>query len=216
MSQLKTEQSGTRERLLAAATEEFAHKGYEAATVRAICLRSNANVAAVKYHFGNKERLYATVLMSFFEKRTEAYPFDTERFGSVTPEEHLELFIQIFLRRLCCEKSKDLARAKLVLQEVVNPSPVFAELVTAVMEPLRHAVTNVILRFLGQNFSEDALRACSAGIVGQVLFYLQNRSIIEHMYADVSFDDDGLQRIAQHITRFSLGGIKGWVAQEER
>ena len=49
-------------RLLAAATEVFAEVGYRAATLREICRRGQANIAAVNYHFRDKEHLYAAVV----------------------------------------------------------------------------------------------------------------------------------------------------------
>ena len=53
----------TKARLLEAAGEEFAAKGFDAATVRSISQRAQANLAAVNYHFGDKTQLYvATVL----------------------------------------------------------------------------------------------------------------------------------------------------------
>ncbi|MGD0918055.1 MAG: TetR family transcriptional regulator, partial [Thermodesulfobacteriota bacterium] len=44
--------------LLAVASEAFAEKGYCEATVSEICERTKSNVAAVNYHFGDKETLY--------------------------------------------------------------------------------------------------------------------------------------------------------------
>ena len=52
----------TKARLLEAAGEEFAEKGFELARVRAICERAGANLAAINYHFGDKEQLYVEVL----------------------------------------------------------------------------------------------------------------------------------------------------------
>ena len=51
----------TRDRLLHAAGDEFARNGFERASVRSICDAAEANVSAVKYHFGSKHELYLAV-----------------------------------------------------------------------------------------------------------------------------------------------------------
>ena len=56
-------QDPTKVRLLEAAGEEFAGKGFDAARVRTICERAGANVAAVNYHFGDKEQLYVETVL---------------------------------------------------------------------------------------------------------------------------------------------------------
>ncbi|MEZ5977808.1 MAG: TetR/AcrR family transcriptional regulator [Planctomycetota bacterium] len=51
----------TRERLLDVAERLFADLGYEAASLRAVTGEAGANLAAVHYHFGSKEGLFAAV-----------------------------------------------------------------------------------------------------------------------------------------------------------
>ena len=61
-------QESTRERILAAATEIFAAKGYLRTTVREICARAKVNLALVNYHFESKENLYVAVVEKMFEQ----------------------------------------------------------------------------------------------------------------------------------------------------
>ena len=66
----------SRERLLEVATEIFADQGFRNSRVREICRRAEANVAAVNYHFGDKQGLYEEVLSRAFSNRTGGDPTD--------------------------------------------------------------------------------------------------------------------------------------------
>ena len=55
-------QDDPRGRILSAAGQEFAEKGFEAATIRDICTLATVNVAAVNYYFGDKHRLYLSLI----------------------------------------------------------------------------------------------------------------------------------------------------------
>ena len=65
---------GTRTRIIEASVEVFLEKGYDLATIRDICARAQANVAAVNYHFGSKEALYAAALERIMASCDESYP----------------------------------------------------------------------------------------------------------------------------------------------
>ena len=52
----------TRQRVLDAAAQLFAERGFRKVTVREICRRARANVAAVNYHFRDKAGLYREVV----------------------------------------------------------------------------------------------------------------------------------------------------------
>jgi AcrR family transcriptional regulator len=53
----------TPDRLVRAARKLFSDKGFDRASVRAITRAANANIGAVTYHFGSKDRLRDEVLM---------------------------------------------------------------------------------------------------------------------------------------------------------
>jgi TetR/AcrR family transcriptional regulator len=58
--------SGTRDALLAAATELFAERGYEGVPVRAIARKAGVNNAMISYHFGGKRQLYREIVRATF------------------------------------------------------------------------------------------------------------------------------------------------------
>ena len=79
----------TQKRLLAAASEAFAEKGYREATVSEICERAKSNVAAVNYHFGDKETLYIKAWRNAFYESLKVHPPDGGVSADAPPEERL-------------------------------------------------------------------------------------------------------------------------------
>src|SRR6266478_1289143 len=91
----------TRQRLLEAAGEVFAERGFRDATIQDICRRADANIAAVHYHFADKERLYRTVIQYAEGCAGDSPPADI---APDTPaEKRLRGHIESFLLRLLDE-----------------------------------------------------------------------------------------------------------------
>jgi AcrR family transcriptional regulator len=93
-------QDETRRQLLEAAGEVFAEAGFRNATVREICRRAGANIAAINYHFGDKEKLYTEVLRYSHGKTLEKYPTLLGVAENSPPEKKLRAFIQSLLLRI--------------------------------------------------------------------------------------------------------------------
>lgn len=73
----------TKEKILTAARELFAMKGFEGASVREIARQADVNIAAVNYHFASKEKLFHQVMDNIFdeaqsaiEKRCQDFPHE--------------------------------------------------------------------------------------------------------------------------------------------
>src|SRR5260370_32171647 len=82
----------TRRQLLEAAGEVFAEVGFRDATVREICRRAGANIAAVNYHFGGKEKLYTEVVRYSQQNAVEEYPPLLDVSPNAAPEKRLRPF----------------------------------------------------------------------------------------------------------------------------
>src|SRR5215217_1381291 len=64
---LKEDQGGSRERLFAAAAQEFAARGFAGANVDRIARAARVNKAMIYYHFTSKAALYREILRDMFE-----------------------------------------------------------------------------------------------------------------------------------------------------
>ena len=83
----------TRERILNAACELFAEKGFSGTTTQDICTHADANIAAVNYHFRSKENLYREVWEHLHALAAERWAVSMDK--AVSAEEKLRLFIRL-------------------------------------------------------------------------------------------------------------------------
>ena len=72
----------TRQRILDAASKEFADEGFAGARVDEIARSAGVNKAMLYYHVGNKQTLYTAVLMRNFDRVEAALAQATARAGS--------------------------------------------------------------------------------------------------------------------------------------
>lgn len=62
----RTESAGTRDRILVAAREEFAERGYEKTSVRAIAKAAGVDSALVHHYFGTKDQIFEAAISVAF------------------------------------------------------------------------------------------------------------------------------------------------------
>src|SRR3954454_15407014 len=151
-----TVQDPTKQRLLEAAGEEFAAKGFEAARVRSICEKADANVAAVNYHFGDKEQLYTAAVIEAHRCGMQAM---TE-LPAGTPAEQLGHYIHNFLANVLAMNRNDSWQNALMLREMLRPTAACEALVREAIRPRFERLQN-ILRQVCPDASADTLNALS-------------------------------------------------------
>ncbi len=197
----------TRDALLHAAGEVFAEVGFHAATVRDICRRAGANVAAINYHFGDKERLYVEVLRYAMNEANARHPFDGGINPAAPPAERLRAFVRNFLARLFDPGEHDWL-GRLMAREMIQPSHALDLMVTERIRPMADHLRDIIRPIVGTGCDEEALRLCGFSIVSQCVFYNHCRSVVRSLFPDQRLTPDAAEDLATHITRFSLAALK--------
>src|SRR5438094_6250621 len=90
----------TRERVLRTAARLFAERGFKKVTVRDICRAARANVAAVNYHFGDKQGLYREVLQMAIDVVRATTDAGRKAGEGQPPREKLRRYFSVFLHRV--------------------------------------------------------------------------------------------------------------------
>jgi AcrR family transcriptional regulator len=198
--------AATRRHLLEAAAEVFAGVGFRAATVRQICLRAGANVAAVNYHFGDKEKLYRAVLKATLKSAIAKYPPDYGLPDHATPEQRLRAFIRSFLLRIFSEGPSSL-HGKLMAREMIDPTGALDAIVKEDIRPMSVVLDSIASDLLGRQAGEKARQLCAMSVVSQVLFYHHCRPVVTRVFPAMKFDEAAIEQLTAHITRFSLAAM---------
>jgi len=197
----------TEQRLLEAAGEVFAAHGFRAATVREICQRAGANVAAINYHFGDKEGLYFAVLKSCSEAALQKYPPTLGLGPNATSEERLHAFVRSLLFRIA-DKGQPSWHGKLIAHEMTEPTKALTALIDKVYGPALKQLEAIVRELLGRQAPVTVVRQCQLSVLGQCLYFHFARPAIQHIHPEQGFEPADIERLAKHITQFSLAGIR--------
>ena len=202
----------TRKSLLTAASVVFADKGYRDATIAEICERAKANVAAVNYHFGDKETLYKEAWRHSFFESVKAHPTDGGVSDDELPEERLRGRVEALLHRITDENNRDFF---IVHKELANPTGLLEEVMQEELRPLHEKIEILVRELLGPSAPDMQIRFCAISIVSQCLTPILVRRLEKGRQdsRDESPGIDDIEAYARHVVKFSLAGIR--VIREE-
>jgi AcrR family transcriptional regulator len=194
---------GTRLRLIQAAGEVFAEKGFRAAQVRDICRRANANVAAVNYHFRNKAALYEAVLRHAHRSAMEKYPLGAA-LSQANPRKRLASLIEMFLRRLL-EGGSPSWHAKLLMREFADPTPTLGRVCRDYFQPTFDLFRNALHPLVGSSSAQ--LDRATLSVLAMCVYYRLADAPLRTMHHPPPSTSKGIRDLASHIAEFSLGGL---------
>ena len=194
----------TRRRLLKAACDVFAEKGYRRAKVADICKKAGANVASVNYYFRNKANLYKEAWQYALEN------FDAPELSGAageTPPNRLRRYIQTLIQNFTA--GGDLERfSRLYLMEMVNPTGLIQDAWHELIEPRRRRLHAIIREVIGPGADDLTLRLCEMSIVNQCRMFITIKSSdLAYMLAR-PLTPELIEQLSQHIADFSLAGIQ--------
>jgi AcrR family transcriptional regulator len=200
----------TRGRLLDAAERLFAAHGFRATSVRDITAAAGCNVAAVNYHFRNKESLYREMfrrrLRVLREQRIASIRRAMDSAGErASLEQVLEGFTTAFLEPHL-DQSAGRRLMQLFSREMLDPHLRPGTLWREMIEPVQHALARAV-RALAPGLGAAATRRCIHSLIAQLVHVVQVRNAPGAPPA-VARADFAFPQVVAHIVRFSCAGIR--------
>jgi TetR/AcrR family transcriptional regulator, regulator of cefoperazone and chloramphenicol sensitivity len=203
----------TRQQLLEVAGRVFAERGYVDATSKEICERANANIAAVNYHFGGKDGLYAAVLE---EAHARLLSIDivteiTQAKASAADK------LRLLLRKIVGEVAKRDAGAwelRVLSRELMAPTQLKDAMMKNQVMPKAKMMTGMIGEILGVPPTHPAVARSLANIMGPCVFLLiVDPNWQKKIFPTLMSDIDAL---VEHMVAFAIGGLQAIAANLKR
>ncbi len=198
----------THGRLLESAGRLFAERGFAKVTVREICRAAGANVAAVSYHFRDKLGLYMAVVSATLATIRKANDATMNVRPDLPPEDKIRHYIHTYLPQIVRAEGQVERIQKLMRHEMAEPTPAARMIVTQVIEPRLAFLRGAVGTLLGCPESDRRVSACVMSIQSQCLFYAPDRFKSAAFPGWPPTDDASIGQAADHITEFSLAGIR--------
>jgi AcrR family transcriptional regulator len=192
----------------------FARQGYRDATIREICRKAEANVSAVKYHFGDKSRLYLATLEYTIAASQQHYPFMPAESPSLSPEERLRAFVGIFLRRLL-DTGRPAWHGRLLLRELTEPTHGFDIIANEIHGNLVERLTRILSAVM-PTANDAKVREAAYFVLGQCTFYRHARRYLDKFDPAAVGKPADIDAIGDRIVAFSMAALSATDHQTHR
>jgi AcrR family transcriptional regulator len=190
-------------RILTAAEELFAVRGYHGATTREIAAAAGMNLAMIHYYFGNKEGLYRAI----FEDKIERIRgiFESASVESGTCAERLERVIRSYAEFLCSRP----AFVRVMQHEMLAGGTLFSELFLPQVKRNYGAVRGLIEEGVRRGeFRHVDVEITPISIVGMMAFFLLGQPIVAGLIGTGPCEPSFANRLAEHTLNLLFSGLR--------
>lgn len=195
----------TKERILEAAGNVFAQKGFEAGTVREICQSADVNLAAINYHFGDKRRLYLATISHAYSARQDELALAQWPAGT-SAEDRLRGWVGAMMERLLGEDRQPW-HMQLMMREVASPDVACEALVKEFIRPHFEILAGILKELLPPEVTDERVALMIFSVVGQGLFYRFAQPIMRLLMGDAAYGTMTPQVLADHVAAMMLAAL---------
>jgi AcrR family transcriptional regulator len=195
----------TRQKLMNYAGEIFSAKGFESTTVREVCQAAGVNIAAIHYHFGDKERLYLECVK---HAHCQHGMIDFDWPNGTSSQEKLTTMVTHMLTMMLAT-DQPAWQIELMMRELARPTAACRVLVEEFISPVFTQLLAIVSEMLPAETPLLARQQTAFSVVAQCLLYRYHRPIGQLLIGEEQFQRLlNVDTVARQIVAFSLGGIR--------
>jgi AcrR family transcriptional regulator len=196
----------TRKRLLEAAGQVFADRGFHGATGKEICERAGTNAAAVNYHFGGIDNLYAAVVEEAHSRFVTLAAAEAALAGKADARAKLEAILELIVRVLTGPRSSWALRV--LGREFVAPSPALDSLRVRELIPKTRILRAIVSEWTGLPETHPAVaRGCISVMGPCFLMLLLDRRTLKRAFPHLGLSPKDAPSLTRHLLHFARAGL---------
>jgi TetR/AcrR family transcriptional regulator, regulator of cefoperazone and chloramphenicol sensitivity len=201
------DEQGTRRRLLEAAGQIFADKGFDRATGKEICERAGTNTAAVNYYFGGMEGLYAAVLWEAHNRFVTFEMASAAVAGQTDVKGRLEAIIRLIIRTITGPVSSSWV-LRVLGREILAASAALDTIREKEIVPKARLLRSIVSELMDLPEDHPAVaRGCVSVLAPCFMLLLFDRRTLKRALPKLSLSAEDSDALVQHLVQFSLAGL---------
>lgn len=204
-----------RDALIAAASQLFTHKGYEAVSTRELAEAAGVNLAAIQYHFGSKAKLFIETVHALMTQvgcnnadlLTHPIPKDPNAAAALLCE-----FVRDYLSYILL--SKEPRACRMVFREIFGAASqdpeMFPQFIESVVEKFIRPVDDRLIEIVASaapKLTPQEVERTVQSIIGQCVFYATHQPFVERLRGQTPATPEQVQLIGAHIATFTLKAL---------
>lgn len=203
----------TKQQLLEVAGRVFAERGYVRATSKEICELAQANIAAVNYHFGGKDGLYAAVLEEAHARLVSIDVVTEITQSSASGADKLRRLLRKIVEEVA-RRDDGAWELRVLSRELMAPTQLKDAMMRNQVMPKAKMITGMIGEILGVPPSHPAVGRSLVNIMGPCMFLLiADPNWQRKIFPNLMTDTDAL---VDHMVAYAIGGLQAIAASLRR
>lgn len=195
----------TRDRILEAALDLFASRGFQSTTVRDIAAAAGVNIALINYHFGSKEQLYKDLILARFSMMFVLLDRIVTD-ASLPPQEKVERLIGAYVDFVYA--NPDIPR--LIVREMTLRSDIAIWFAQEVTSQVAVRIFPVIMEAREAGFirRDVDISVLIPAFIGSIVFGVVAAPVIEAIQAGMGVPAIDIETRKREVKDVILNGVK--------